>query len=491
MASKKEKVCFVYESGGNCRFGDKCRFLHTKGTKAVEGKAKIAVNESKQISQPPQPQGSYIAALLGDSSKTYQDQLQREKLETQSKVVPQTHKQPNRQPNKQPKQQPPKAVSPQPQLKPKEPNKQTNSPTPQESKVSPDESLLSNYPRMSNSLESTYFSISGEIPSLLHMCRIALLQNPYFRKDLNEYYEPYFKDHWENYVSKNPYEINQMVLYYSAFPQVRETFSFFQLFKFIENFEVAYLAKSKEKEVEPFVPLNGDEPYEDKHLGFFEPKPEVLETPLINVWKEYSTFVLEPFTKLEKDTINKVHFVDEPFRPKSDSCFYHSINDKQQFLKQFHLFTNNQFQKFTSWNNMVIIGGAIVASAMPVPPRYSNDIQKYYNEISHPDSDIDIYIYGLDETGFKKKLKEIYAYLQSIHPKVIVVSTPFTVTLCTQYPNRHIQIVIGKWKSIAEVLLEPDIDCTCIAFDGKNLWTTQRARVTTGELSTAPPELTD
>lgn len=121
---------------------------------------------------------------------------------------------------------------------------------------------------------------------------------------------------------------------------------------------------------------------------------------------------------------------------------------------------------------MVVIGGAVVASLIEIPlefqenqkalsefqkkgvipmePKFSDAaIRKYYNEIAYPDSDIDIYIYGLSEEKFMEKVRQIHNYLKKIHGEVLVVRTPFTITFCTTYPNRHIQVklnLIFFWK---------------------------------------------
>ncbi|KAJ3167489.1 hypothetical protein HK101_011768 [Irineochytrium annulatum] len=53
--------------------------------------------------------------------------------------------------------------------------------------------------------------------------------------------------------------------------------------------------------------------------------------------------------------------------------------------------------------------------------------------------------------------------------------TPHAVTIVSQYPFRHVQIVLRLYTSPAEVLTGFDVDCCGVGFDGKDVWTTRRA----------------
>jgi hypothetical protein len=57
-------------------------------------------------------------------------------------------------------------------------------------------------------------------------------------------------------------------------------------------------------------------------------------------------------------------------------------------------------------------------------------------------------------------------------------STNFhSVTFVTKFPTRHIQFVVGKWKTLEEILYEADVDCSAVAFDGKTVWATHRSMI--------------
>ncbi|RIA80590.1 hypothetical protein C1645_701466 [Glomus cerebriforme] len=49
------------------------------------------------------------------------------------------------------------------------------------------------------------------------------------------------------------------------------------------------------------------------------------------------------------------------------------------------------------------------------------------------------------------------------------------VTILSQYPHRHIQIVLRLYNTPSEVLTGFDVDCCSVGFDGKNVWALPRA----------------
>ena len=60
--------------------------------------------------------------------------------------------------------------------------------------------------------------------------------------------------------------------------------------------------------------------------------------------------------------------------------------------------------------------------------------------------------------------------------EVSCVRSKNVVTLVSQYPYRHIQIILRLYRSPAEVLMGFDVDCCSVGFDGKTVWALPRAR---------------
>lgn len=56
-----------------------------------------------------------------------------------------------------------------------------------------------------------------------------------------------------------------------------------------------------------------------------------------------------------------------------------------------------------------------------------------------------------------------------------MVRTKNAITICSQYPTRHIQIVLRVYKNVSEILTGFDIDCSGAAYDGKQVYCTPRA----------------
>eukprot|EP00026_Physarum_polycephalum_P000952 Phypoly_transcript_00953.p1 GENE.Phypoly_transcript_00953~~Phypoly_transcript_00953.p1 ORF type:complete len:654 (+),score=95.87 Phypoly_transcript_00953:94-2055(+) len=222
------------------------------------------------------------------------------------------------------------------------------------------------------------------------------------------------------------------------------------------------------------------EEYEFQYLTFCKkfnktPPAEQWSPPLIDVWCDYDSFYLETTPSQEENEIGKICFANKTDRPLKGEKI-HSVADEETFRTNFSIFTERQLEGWTEWDNMVVIGGSVVASLLPVPEEYKDKKNLYFHEIAYPVSDIDIYIYGLDIEEFAKKVDRLYHHFTKVNGEVLVVRSTFTVTFCSTWPKRHIQIVMGKWNNIAEILFEPDIDCTCVAYDGRSVWATQRSR---------------
>ncbi len=85
-------------------------------------------------------------------------------------------------------------------------------------------------------------------------------------------------------------------------------------------------------------------------------------------------------------------------------------------------------------------------------------------------------MYGLDEAQAIEKIKQIETKIRdSILAETTTIRTKNTITIVSQYPIRHIQIVLRLYKSVSEILTGFDVDCSCVAYDGQQVWASPRA----------------
>ncbi|CAG8569665.1 18096_t:CDS:10 [Rhizophagus irregularis] len=150
----------------------------------------------------------------------------------------------------------------------------------------------------------------------------------------------------------------------------------------------------------------------------------------------------------------------------------------ETFQKNWNLFTESSLSGL-DWSNVFAAGGAVLSCLLPIPQKYGVSPRKtrdWYHDISYRDSDIDLFIYGLDEEAAKQKMIEIYeAVCNSIPWAVACFRSKHCVTILSQYPYRHIQIILRLYNSPSEILTGFDVDCCCVGFDGKNVWALPRA----------------
>ena len=166
---------------------------------------------------------------------------------------------------------------------------------------------------------------------------------------------------------------------------------------------------------------------------------------------------------------------DELRRPNGSPAVVPTL---AEFQEHFAIFTENSLSDM-DWSNVVVAGSAVVTSALPVPEKYRGSkrgLREYYHEKFAPASDVDLFLYGLTEEQAIEKIKHIeHTIRNSILYETTTIRTKNTVTIASQYPNRHVQIVLRIYHSISEILTGFDVDCSCAAYDGRQVYASPRA----------------
>lgn len=149
-----------------------------------------------------------------------------------------------------------------------------------------------------------------------------------------------------------------------------------------------------------------------------------------------------------------------------------------EFQNNFALFTEGSLSEI-DWSNVIVAGSAVVTSLLPVPEKYRNSkrgLRQYYHEKFAPASDIDIFLYGLNEEQALEKIMHIENKIKNtILYETSTIRTKNTITIVSQYPNRHVQIVLRIYRSVAEILTGFDVDVSCAAYDGRQVYASPRA----------------
>ncbi|PRP87864.1 ankyrin repeat protein [Planoprotostelium fungivorum] len=176
----------------------------------------------------------------------------------------------------------------------------------------------------------------------------------------------------------------------------------------------------------------------------------------------------------QKDTLKAISGL-KPTATNSGS--QSTIVDIKNFQRNFDVFTEGQFRQF-NWDNVFAAGGSILAALSPLPDVAGKDNQsrRLYYQAKYDKSDIDLFIYGLDEEKANKKLEEIYHGIKETVPyNCICFRSKHAVSIVSQFPYRHIQIILRLYKSPAEVLMGFDVDACSVGYDGSKVWMTPRA----------------
>ncbi|KAI0151968.1 ankyrin [Hypoxylon sp. NC0597] len=154
------------------------------------------------------------------------------------------------------------------------------------------------------------------------------------------------------------------------------------------------------------------------------------------------------------------------------------VTSLKEFRHNFSIFSESSLAEM-DWSNVVAAGSSVVNCILPVPDNFKQSKRKlrtYYHEVFCPASDVDLFLYGLNEEQAIEKIKQIESRIRdAILSEVTVVRTKNAITICSQYPTRHVQIVLRVYKSISEILTGFDIDCSGAAYDGNQVYCTPRA----------------
>lgn len=153
-------------------------------------------------------------------------------------------------------------------------------------------------------------------------------------------------------------------------------------------------------------------------------------------------------------------------------------NSLQHFRTNFNLFTESSLADL-DWSNVVVAGSAVVTSLLSVPEQHAHtkrSLRHYYHQVVAPASDVDLFLYDLTEEEAVEKIKQIERNVRdALLVETTTIRTKNTITIVSQYPVRHVQIVLRIYKSITEILTGFDVDCSCGAYDGKQVWASPRA----------------
>jgi len=227
---------------------------------------------------------------------------------------------------------------------------------------------------------------------------------------------------------------------------------------------------------------------ENLYRGLFARHRESWEIPevddphlgLIDVYK--NSEALRCLPRYTEDSVPRILDLGSQRKPAGFLSVAPSLGD---FESSWDCFTESQL-RFLNWNNVFAAGGAVSGCLQALPEKVQSSNwaegrskrRKYFHDEAFPGSDVDLFLYGLGAKEAEAKLVEIFEAVQAANPyPVISFRSAYAVTLVSQYPFRHIQIVLRLYNSPAEVLMGFDVDSCACGYDGQNVFVCQRTAI--------------
>ncbi|KAG0637417.1 hypothetical protein HOY80DRAFT_972987 [Tuber brumale] len=155
------------------------------------------------------------------------------------------------------------------------------------------------------------------------------------------------------------------------------------------------------------------------------------------------------------------------------------VSSLEDFKKNFAIFSEGALMNL-DWSHVVAAGSSVLTPLLRTPEKQGKSmrlLREYYHDNIAPASDVDLFIYGIEDP--QEAIEKMAAIENTIKDNLIwettTVRTKNTITIVSQYPNRHVQIVLRLYKSISHILTGFDVNCACVAYDGTRILAIPRA----------------
>ncbi|KMP01227.1 hypothetical protein CIRG_01367 [Coccidioides immitis RMSCC 2394] len=248
---------------------------------------------------------------------------------------------------------------------------------------------------------------------------------------------------------------------------------------------IPYLAKQSRNGILNGGALDAFQTYESKLREIFaqEPDSETIADPHVNVVPIYAGFEEQLKVKprnLESESARESEKYLLPLHPtfRKEEGTLAAAPSLSEFKENFRLFSESSLVDL-DWSNVVVAGSAVTTCLLPLTEEQKSSRKaqrEFYHEKIAPASDVDLFIYGLNEEQAIEKIKQIEKCIRnSVLEETTVIRTKNALTIASRYPTRHVQIVLRLYKSVSEILTGFDVDCSCTAFDGSQVWASPRA----------------
>ncbi|KAE8371274.1 hypothetical protein BDV26DRAFT_286915 [Aspergillus bertholletiae] len=216
-----------------------------------------------------------------------------------------------------------------------------------------------------------------------------------------------------------------------------------------------------------------------KFLEYIKSQPTTPIEKLIETYEDYDSVLREIFAQmpshelLSENLLNVVPLYDNHgwadvrVRARDIASESDSLKRSPAVVSTFREFEAN-------FDNVVVAGSAVVIPLLPVPEEFRGSRQRlrgFYHEKFTPAYDVDLSLYGLTEDQAVDKIRQIERSIRdSICHETVTVRTKNAIMIASQHPIRYVQIVLRIYKSISEILTGFDVDCSCAAYDGQNVY---------------------